>query len=175
VRSRRCSAKLLSRRALAFCVLALAGCGGADGGELTGVVDRVSDGDTIRLEDGTRVRLVQIDAPEVAARECFGEDASRALLSLIPPGTEVRVVHDEELDRVDRFGRRLGYVFRGETNVNLELVSRGAAAPYFFRGDRGRFADELLRAARCARSERRGLWRACPRTSLDPEAAIATA
>jgi len=41
--------------------------------------------------------------------------------------------------------------------VNVELVRLGAAAPYFYRGVRGRHADELLAAARAARAARRGL------------------
>ena len=40
--------------------------------------------------------------------------------------------------------------------------------PYFFRGERGVYADELLSAAKDARRERRGLWGACPGAKLDP-------
>ncbi len=57
--------------------------------------------------------------------------------------------------------------------MNVELVRAGAAAPYFFRGDRGRYADELLDAAEEARDERRGLWGACPAARLDPRRALA--
>ena len=32
------------------------------------------------------------------------------------------------------------------TNVNVALVRGGAASPYFFRNERGRYADELLAA-----------------------------
>ena len=81
---------------------------------------------------------------------------------------------DPALDRVDRYGRVLRYVRRVAANVNLELVRRGAAAPYFYGGDRGRYAGELLRAAHAAKAAKRGLWRACPATVLDPERAIAT-
>ena len=36
-------------------------------------VERVSDGDTIVVDGGTRVRLVQIDTPEVFGEpECYG-------------------------------------------------------------------------------------------------------
>ena len=58
--------------------------------------------------------------------------------------------------------------------MNLELVRRGAAAPYFFRGERGRFAEALLGAAREARAARRGLWGRCPETELDPERQVDT-
>ncbi|MBW3592540.1 MAG: thermonuclease family protein, partial [Actinobacteria bacterium] len=68
----------------------------------------------------------------------------------------------------------LRYAHSGSLNVNLALVERGAAGVWFFDGERGRYANELLAAAREARADSRGLWRACPRTRLDPERAIAT-
>jgi len=131
-------------------------------------VDRVSDGDTIVLTDGQHVRLVQIDAPELEEHECYAERSARALSALLPSGTSVEIVTDPALDRIDRFGRTLAYVEKGGTNVNLELVREGVAAPYFFHGDRGRYADDLLQAAREARHDLRGLWAACPGTALDP-------
>ena len=141
---------------------------------MSGRVARVSDGDTIRLVSGVRVRLVQIDAPEVSPPECYGAVARSVLRSLLPAGSEVRIESDDDLDRVDRFGRRLAYVFAGDRNVNVMLVERGVAAPYFFGGDRGRYADDLLDAAEEAIDERRGLWGACRGARLDPERALTT-
>lgn len=132
-----------------------------------GVVAVVSDGDTLRLGDGRTIRLVQIDAPE-ASDDCFGREASAVLGRLAPPGTDVVLERDAALDDVDTYDRLLRYVIVGDTNVNLELVRRGAAAPYFFRGDRGRYADRLLTAARAAREAGRGFWGACPAARLDP-------
>ena len=90
-----------------------------------GTVAEVVDGDTLRLEDGRRVRLVQIDAPEVDDRECYGAEAAAALHALAPEGTEVTLVRDPVLDGVDRFGRLLRYVFAGARNLNVELVREG--------------------------------------------------
>jgi micrococcal nuclease len=135
-------------------------------------VAEVVDGDTLRLTDGRRVRLVQIDAPEVDERECYGADATAALLRLAPAGTEVTLVRDPVLDATDRFDRLLRYVFAGGRNLNVELVSEGAAAPYFFGGGRGRYAARLLAAAEEAREDGAGLWGACPGAALDPERAL---
>jgi micrococcal nuclease len=142
-------------------------------GRLVAVAD-VFDGDTIALADGRRVRLVQIDAPEVAGGECFADEATGALASLLPRGIRVRLEADPRLDREDRYGRLLRYVFKRRTNVNVALVRQGAASVWFYQGDRGRYADTLLAAARRARAERRGLWHACPGTRLDPYAAVET-
>lgn len=131
-------------------------------------VAQVVDGDTLVLEDGRRVRLLQVDAPEGAEDECYAGEARAELRRRLPPGTAVRLVADPRLDRVDEHGRLLRYVHARGRNVNLVLVRRGAATVWFYRGERGRHARALLRAARSARAARRGLWSACPGTPFDP-------
>ncbi len=111
------------------------------------VVASVHDGDTLTLADGRRVRLLQIDTPELGSGECYSRAARTALLRLAPVGARIVLEADGGLDRVDRYGRLLRYVHRSGTNVNLELVREGAAAPYFYRGERGRYAAKLLAAA----------------------------
>lgn len=124
------------------------------------LVSRVVDGDTIDLDNGERVRLVQIDAPERTG-ECYGAKSGGLLRQLLPVGSEVRLEVDRRLDKVDRYGRLLRYVFRGSRNMNLILVERGAANAYFYRGARGRFASKLAAAAARARDEGKGAWGAC--------------
>ena len=148
--------------------------GGSGAAAETGVVASVYDGDTLTLTDGRRVRLLQIDTPELGSGECYSRAARTALVALVPVGARVGLAFDPALDRVDRYGRILRYVSRGATNVNLELVRRGAAAPYFYRGERGRYATALQRAATGARAGKRGLWKACPATVLDPARAVTT-
>lgn len=131
------------------------------------VVALVNDGDTLRLRDGRRVRLLQIDAPEEES-ECFGRAATAALVRLAGRGTRVALERDPRLDERDDFGRLLRYVRVHGLNVNVELVRVGAALPFFFRGDRGRHARDLLAAARETRRERRGLWGACRGVRLAP-------
>jgi endonuclease YncB( thermonuclease family) len=131
----------------------------------------VVDGDTLRLRDGVYVRLVQIDAPEVG-QECYAAAASRELVRLVPRGSRVELQADPALDERDRYGRLLRYVWTG-VNVNVELVRRGAATPYFYDGDRGRYADRLLAAAASARAARRGMWGAC-RVWWTPDRAVTT-
>jgi endonuclease YncB( thermonuclease family) len=77
------------------------------------------------------VRLVQIDAPELGEGECYAPESRRELERLAPPGTRIEIAADPALDDVDRYGRLLRYVLVDETNVNIELVRRGAATPYF--------------------------------------------
>jgi micrococcal nuclease len=150
---------------LAVVVAVLVAAGGTSAATTT--VVRVLDGDTIDVSGGVRVRLVQIDAPEVGSGECYSRKAAAVLRSLVPAGAPVRIEADARLDGRDRYGRLLRYVHRGRVNVNLELVRRGAATVWFFDGDEGRYARSLLAAARSARSAKRGLWGAC-KTVWDP-------
>ena len=154
-------------------VLLCTACGGASTPPVTATVDSARDGDTLLLEDGRRVRLVQIDAPELGA-ECWGNEAADALERLVPPGTLLRLERDPRLDDVDRHGRLLRYAHTGGRNLTLELVRIGAAAPYFYRGERGLYARRLVAAAHEARSGRRGLWGACPASRLRPERQVET-
>ena len=133
----------------------------------TAVVARVIDGDTIELLGGQRLRLVQIDTPEKHT-ECYGDAASAVTRRLIPPGTRVRIEQDPSLDQVDRYQRKLAYVWKGDEDVNVTLVREGAAGVWFYGGRRGRHASELLQATEQARAERKGLWAACPLARFDP-------
>ena len=139
-------------------------------------VTRIVDGDTIVTSAG-RVRLVQIDTPEVhGASECYGRESSAALRRMLPPGTHVRLQTDPALDRRDRYGRLLAYVWRGGSLVNLQLVREGAAAPYFFSGVQGAYARAILSGAVAARKAGKGLWGHCRNGSvaLHTNIAIAT-
>jgi endonuclease/exonuclease/phosphatase family metal-dependent hydrolase len=85
----------------------------------------VSDGDTVALRNGQRVRLVQIDTPEVFfGVECYGLLASLRTKQLLQPGTRVRLFPEPVTDRVDQYGRLLRYVVcvRDGVNVNIRLA-----------------------------------------------------
>jgi len=131
------------------------------------VVARVIDGDTIELVGGQRVRLVQIDTPEKRV-ECYGDEASALTQRLIPAGTHVRIEQDPKLDQVDRYRRKLAYVWKGDENVNVTLVRDGAAGVWFFDRRRGRYAEDLLRVGGQAKSDGKGLWGACPLALFNP-------
>ncbi len=139
-------------------------------------IDHVTDGDTVVFRNGWKVRLVQIDTPEVFfGTECYGLQASATTKRLLPVGVRVRLLSEPATDRVDDFGRLLRYVVRTDgVNVNVRLVALGAAAPYFYEGRRGKYANRLETLVKRARAKKLGLWRACPRTVYDPYRGIET-
>jgi micrococcal nuclease len=129
-----------------------------------GVVRFVVDGDTIELQSGERLRLLDIDAPEYEGPEADrvqAEAATGALRALLPRRTEITLTYGAR--ERDVYDRLLAYcVIEGQTQqpvfVNLRLVALGLARPY--RGsDRGPRYQEILQAAEKAKAEARGLWR----------------
>ena len=77
--------------------------------------------------------------------------------------------------RLTSYYGRLRYVVRLDgVNVNLRLVAVAAAAPWFYEGRRGMYANRLEALAKRARAKKLGLWEACPRTVYNPYAAIET-
>jgi micrococcal nuclease len=116
---------------------------------------------------GEKIRFLQIDTPEISPAECYGVEAHKALISLIGKAA-ITLESDSVSDDKDQFGRSLRYVKVGKINLNLKLVQIGAATPYFYQGERGKYAKKLLNAAENAKAKKFGLWKACPNTKLDP-------
>jgi len=130
-------------------------------------VTDIHDGDTLTIATGEKVRFLQIDTPEISPAECYGHEARKALVNLIG-NSLVNLESDSVSDNNDRFGRILRYVKVGKTNINLKLVEIGAATPYFYNGEKGKYSSQLLKAAQTAKSKKIGLWKKCPNTKLDP-------
>jgi micrococcal nuclease len=120
---------------------------------------RVVDGDTIRVQlpsgEEEAVRYIGIDTPERG--RCFFDLATEANARLLERG-DLRLVHDVE--RRDRYGRLLAYVYAGQTFVNAELVRQGFAAQYTVPPN-VEHADEFRLLAAEAREADRGLWSEC--------------
>lgn len=134
---------------------------------------KITDGDTIRINTGEDVRLLQIDTPEPSSSECYASESTAALAKLIF-GKTIRLENDPVSGDIDKYKRLLRYVFLGKTNINLKMVELGAAAPYFYNGERGKFATQLLKAAEKAKANKVGLWGKCPGAKLDPTRSLST-
>ncbi|MFZ5492645.1 MAG: thermonuclease family protein [Pseudomonadota bacterium] len=118
------------------------------------------DGDTLRLTDGRRVRLLGIDTPEMNYRRGAPQPlAKRALArtqSLLPKGGPVRLARDRQAR--DRYGRELAHAFRPDgVNVEETLLREGLAVTFILPPNVA-LADCLVSAEREARAARRGVW-----------------
>lgn len=148
--------------------------GGAPTATAASNVSKIYDGDTITMSNGDKVRLIQIDTPELDSKECYAETARKELVKLLSKSEKVSLIEDPNLDKVDRYGRSLRYVFVGNININLKMIEIGAAAPYFYNNQKGAYSDKMMKAALNAQKLRLGLWKACPGTQLTPNKALQT-
>ena len=136
-------------------------------------VVRIHDGDTLTISSGEKVRFLQIDTPEISPAECYGAEAHKALMGIIGKSS-ITLESDSVSDDKDQFGRILRYVKVGKININLKLVEIGAATPYFYKGERGKYSAQLLKAAQNAKAKKIGLWKSCPTAKLEPLKAATT-
>jgi micrococcal nuclease len=120
-------------------------------------VIKVVDGDTVVLSDGRTLRYIGVDTPERG--QPFYEAAKNFNRRLV----QGRVVELEfDIERYDRYGRLLAYVFVRDAKgkrifVNAELVRNGFARVYT-KPPNVRYADLFVRLQEEAREKRKGLW-----------------
>jgi len=137
------------------------------------LVSRVVDGDTLRLSNNEKVRLIGIDTPEMHESEKLyrdsrksGQDAktiqalgrrSYAFTKSLVEGKTVRLEFDVE--KRDKYKRLLAYVFLPDgTFVNAEIVKQGYASLMTYPPN-VKHADEFRRLYQQARELRLGLWK----------------
>jgi endonuclease YncB( thermonuclease family) len=124
------------------------------------MVRQVYDGDTLLLvarpQGQFKVRLYGIDAPETAKPDRPGQAysgvAKRVLMYKLL-GKAVTV----EVREQDQYGRLVGVVRQGGTDINGAMVAEGLAWAYrqYLEGS---YASDYLRLEEQARRRRMGLW-----------------
>ena len=120
----------------------------------------VSDGDTIVLDNGRRVRYIGINAPEIdhedRKAQPFGYRAKAFNKKLVAAQT-VRIEYDA--DRRDRYGRDLAYVYLSDhTFVNVRMLEAGLAF-YLYRKPNLKYGKRLHKAQQSAMTAGNGMWR----------------
>ena len=137
------------------------------------LITKVIDGDTIKLSDGRKVRLIGVDTPEVYYSEKLLRDSKKSgqdiktiqglgrrasdFTKKLCMGKRVRLEYD--VDRKDMYGRTLAYVYLEDgVFVNAELVKEGYAQVMTIPPD-VKYADHFLKLQKEARDAKRGLWK----------------
>lgn len=120
---------------LFFSFLASFGCLAADHGSVAdprsgyfyGRATKIADGDTLSVKTaegkGIRVRVAEIDAPEKG--DPFSKRSREALNDMVWNRDLAIRLYD-----IDSYGRMVGHVFVGDTDVGRELVRSGLAVVY---------------------------------------------
>lgn len=124
---------------------------------LTSRVVSVGDGDILRVATGGKtltVRLACVDADEIAQAP-FGKAAAERLRQLLPPGQQVTL----RVADIDRYGRSVAKVYKGNLSINLALVQEGQAIVYReYLSACPELKEKLLKAEANAKSRKIGFW-----------------
>ena len=140
-----------------------------DGVEVAKVVE-VVDGDTVELENGDRVRYLNVDTPETkkpgTSVKCYGPEASEFNKKSVE-GKTVYLTADKS--PTDRYDRLLRFVFTSlkDTNdvtksVNAKLVQQGYAKVVVYRPNTT-FEDDFRKIEKEAIEKNIGVWKNCPK------------
>jgi micrococcal nuclease len=119
----------------------------------------VNDGDTIILTNGKRVRYIGINAPEIdhdkQGAQPFGH-AAKTFNKQMVLNRKIRL--DFDLERQDRYGRLLAYIFLPDgTFLNEHMLQNGYAF-FLFRKPNLKYNQRLLKAQQEAMKAHKGLW-----------------
>lgn len=118
-------------------------------------VTQVIDGDTIVIANGSRVRYIGIDCPELhPLPEAWATEAWQANRELVS-GKTVRL--EQDISPTDRYGRLLRYVYVDDVFVNAELARRGLARARAYPPDT-KYQSYLEEKEMEAREAGRGIW-----------------
>jgi micrococcal nuclease len=116
-------------------------------------VERVVDGDTLVLEDRTRIRLLGVNTPETKVPDLpvdpLGVEASEFMERELT-GKAVRLEYDRE--RLDDYERVLAYVWLGPRLINEELIRKG----YSKAVTRHPYSETMKRKFRAAEERAKG-------------------
>ncbi len=122
-------------------------------------VKYVYDGDTIILENKTKVRLSAINTPEIESRYQTGEpvgEQARQWLTKRLKNMKIRLETGPE--KRDKYGRLIAHVFTEDgSHINALLVKNGLAFITVHPPNLS-YIDTLISAQQEAENAKRGLW-----------------
>jgi micrococcal nuclease len=123
------------------------------------VVRTVYDGDTLLLDNRTKVRLLGINSPEIETPRKSGEaggEEARIWLKKAIEGKKIRL--EVDIERTDRYKRTLAHVFAEDgTHINMALLRLGLAAVDIHPPNL-KYVQQLLNAQQLAETARIGIW-----------------
>lgn len=127
----------------------------------TASVISVHDGDTVKLQDGRKIRLIGINTPELARgdrpEQAFAIDARNQLKHFLSiSNNQVKLVYGKE--RLDKYRRTLSHLFlpNGQ-NLQVALLEQGLATLSAFPPNTA-FTDCYQQVEQLARCKSLGIW-----------------
>lgn len=114
------------------------------------IISRVIDGDTVQLEDGRIIRLLNINSPE---KNFYGSELGKNFLELyVNKSIGIKIIGK------DKYYRNLAKLYAPEY-LNLEIVKKGYASKFLVQEDE---LKEFDQAEKYAINNSLGLWKKSP-------------
>lgn len=128
-------------------------------------LEKCVDGDTATFKDqsGTtfKTRFLAIDTPETVHPtkevELYGKEASTYTCTQLTNATEIKLEYDEGSSKVDKYGRRLAWIFIDDELLQKQLVKKGYAKVAYLYGDY-KYTNILKVVEKQAKIEKIGIW-----------------
>lgn len=124
-------------------------------------VDRVWDGDTLRLADGRKLRLIGINAPELSRdgqpAQPLAIDAKNALSTILATSRQ-RIALDYGSDSQDKYQRTLADIYLPDGRSVQALLLEQGLVTAFTTPPNDRNSVCYRAAEKNAMQQRRGLW-----------------
>lgn len=121
-------------------------------------IERVIDGDTVKIASGESIRLIGIDTPELDWENNNSEfyaEAARDYSQKQLLNQKVILEYDQQLE--DNYGRKLAYIYHQGINFNQRLLEEGYASVMVVEPN-DKYEEKFRAAAERARNEQKGIW-----------------
>jgi micrococcal nuclease len=118
-----------------------------------GLLLRVIDGDTIEAKIDNeiwKIRMLGINTPE---KNMPHANSAKDFLKQFENRT---IILESDEEDVDKYNRKLRYIYYDSRFLNLEIIERGFANTYYL--DNLRYKEDFLRAENQARNLELGIW-----------------
>ena len=122
------------------------------------------DGDTFKVlldKKEYTVRMLAVDTPESVhpnkGIEYYGKEASNYTCNKISNAKKIKLVYDENSDKLDKYDRLLAWVFVDDDLLQQELVENGYAKVAYLYDDY-KYTNTLKQKQELASAKNIGIW-----------------
>ncbi len=125
-------------------------------------VTSVYDGDTVRLSDGNKLRLLGVNTPELYPKPQQGANQAKAALEQLLKKHNYFIKIRFDAEHEDRYGRKLAHIFLSNgLNVSAWLLKQGLGH-WIAMGENQAYLDCYQNAEQLARKKHLNLWGRLP-------------
>jgi len=121
----------------------------------------IYDGDTLKLQDGRKLRLIGINTPELGKKEKptqpYAKKAKQKLKQILHRSKNLYLAYDQE--QKDKYGRTLAYAFMPDgTDIQARLIEAGLGISIIVPPNQANITC-YRKLEKIARKQRKGLWK----------------